>query len=335
MITQRRLHSCLLFPVSRLLMALLLPGCVLLLPLAVHAASNPRDLLNTGRADEALRLLTPQAAANDPAALNYLGRVFFALRDWDNAVVNCEHATQLDPGNANFQLWLGRSYGEKANAASPLLAYPLARKTVAAFIAAHELDRKNAAIARDLAEYYAEAPAIVGGGTDKALAVAAELAPEHPADAAWIRARAAVNDGKYAQAENEYYEAIRLDHDSASAYIDLARFLYGRKNWERFQQTVERALKSTRIRPSDHYDAAEMLLHAKRNLPLAAQQMRDYIQSGQTEEEAPLFRAHFLLGEILRKSGDLSQAAAEFRAALALASSYRPATESLRRMGQR
>ncbi len=109
--------------------------------------------------------------------------------------------------------------------------------------------------------------------------------------------------------------------------------LRGRKNWERFQQAVEQAVHSTSIQPTDHYDAAELLLITKRNLPLAAQQMRAYIQGGHTEEAAPLFRAHFLLGEILLKSGDAGQAAAEFRAALALASSYRPAAESLRRLG--
>ena len=93
-------------------------------------------------------------------------------------------------------------------------------------------------------------------------------------------------------------------------------------------------MQSARIRPVDRYDAAEMLLKTNRNLPEAAQQMRAYIQSGHTQEEAPLFRAHFLLGEILLKSGDASQAAAEYRAALALASSYRPAAEALRRLGQ-
>jgi tetratricopeptide (TPR) repeat protein len=319
----------------RPLLALVLPICLLLLPLAAHAAANPRELLNSGRADDALRLLTPLAVGNDAVALNYLGRVYFALHDWDNAVQYCERAAQIEPGNAIFQLWLGRSYGEKANATNPLVAYPLARKTVAAFIAAHSLDRGNIPIARDLAEYYAEAPAIVGGGADKALDMAAELAAAHPADAAWIRARAAANQGQYERAEHEYIEAIRLDHDSAAAYLDLARFLYGRKRWERFQQTVERAMKSARIQPTDRYDAAEMLLRAKRNLPLAAQQMRAYIQSGRTEEEAPLFRAHFLLGEILRKSGDAGKAAAEFNAALALASSYRPAAESLRRLTRR
>jgi TolA-binding protein len=63
--------------------------------------------------------------------------------------------------------------------------------------------------------------------------------------------------------------------------------------------------------------------------------MRTYIHGGHTEEAAPVFRAHFLLGEILLKSGDVEQAAAEYRAALTLASSYRPATEALRRLGRR
>lgn len=331
MIRKRRVPSCLLPPVSRPLLGLLL-GCVLLLPFAARAAASPHELLDAGRADEALRMLTPQAAGNDAEAFNYLCRVFYSLGDWDNAVQNCERATQLEPRNAAFQLWLGRSYGEKANVASLLIAYPLARKTVAAFIAARSLDRHSVAIARDLAEYYASAPFIVGGGSDKALALAAEIAPELPADAAWVRAMVASNQGHYEQAEHEYNEAIRLDHESASTYLDLARFLRGRKRWELFQQTVERAIQSTRIKPIDNYDVAELLLNTKRDLPLAAQQMRAYIQGGRTEETAPLFRAHFLLGEILLNSGDVGQAAVEFRAALALASSYRPAAESLRRL---
>ena len=61
------------------------------------------------------------------------------------------------------------------------------------------------------------APVIVGGGSDKALALAAELAPEHPADAAWVRAMVDSNAGHYEEAEHEYTEDIRLDHDSAAA----------------------------------------------------------------------------------------------------------------------
>jgi len=296
------------------------------------AATKPGELLDAGHVDEVLRLLAPQAEGNNATALNYLCRAYYQLQDWDSALRNCERAAQIEPGNATFQLWLGRSYGEKANVAGPLTAFALARKCVAAFAAAHALDRRSVAIARDLAQYYSDAPAIVGGGGDKALALAAELASEHPADAAWVRAQVATNAGQYAQAELQYTEAIRLDHDSAATWLDLARFLQGRKSWDRFQQCVEHAIHSSRVRPSDRYDAAELLLKTTRDLPEAAHQMRTYIQGGGTVEGAPVFRAHFLLGEILLKSGDTGRAAAEYREAITLASSYRPASEALRRL---
>jgi tetratricopeptide (TPR) repeat protein len=339
MIRETRVSPSLLFPFIPRLGWMLL-AWVLLVPIFSQAASaaapaTARELLDAGRVDEAMRLLTPQAIGNNAAAFNYLGRAYFSLGDWDDALHNCERAAQIDPRNAVFQLWLGRSYGEKANSVGALSAYSLARKTVAAFIVARGLDRQNMDIARDLAEYYFTAPMVVGGGTGKALALAAELVPEHPSDAAWIRAMVAFNAGEYALAEREHDEAIRLDHNSAGTYLELARFLQEQKRWDRFQQILEQAMKSTRIRPADRYDAAEMLLRTNRDLPEAAQLMRAYIHGGHTEEAAPVFRAHFLLGEILLKSGDMNQAAAEYRAALALASSYRPAAEALHRLGQR
>jgi tetratricopeptide (TPR) repeat protein len=333
MIAPNCVRPSLLPPVSRLLTGFML-GCLLLFPLASRAAVNPGELLDAGRVDDVICLLTPSAAAGNAQASNYLCRAYYSLGDWDHALQNCERAAQLEPGNATFQLWLGRSYGQKANHAGPLTAYSLARKCVAAFTVARALDRQSLAIARDLAEYYAEAPAIVGGGSDKALALAAELAPAHPSDAAWVRAMVAANEGHAQQAENEYNNAIVADHNSASTYLDLARYLRGRKSWDQLQQSVESAVRSTRVRPTDRYDAAELLLVTNRDLPQAAQQMRAYIQ-GHAEEAAPLFRAHFLLGEILLKSGDAAQAAFEYKAALALASSYRPASEALRRLEQR
>ena len=328
-----RMRPRLLPSLSRLLPGMLL-GWLLLSAPSAAAAVSPGELLDAGRVDDVIRLLTPQATGNHAEAFNFLCRAYFSLGDWENAVENCERAAQIEPGNATFQLWLGRSYGQKANSSGPLSAYSLARKCVAAFISAHSLDRQSLAIARDLAEYYAAAPAIVGGGSDKALALAAELAPRHPADAAWVRAMIATYTGHPELSEREYNNAILLDHGSASTYLDLARFLRGRKSWDSFQQNVERAIRSARIRPTDRYDAAELLLVTNRDLPQAAQQMRAYIQ-GHTEEAAPLFRAHFLLGEILLKTGDAAQAAAEYKAALALASSYRPASEALRRLEQR
>jgi tetratricopeptide (TPR) repeat protein len=327
-------------PHSHRLSSLLCRAILLLwtaaLPLQLlAAASSPQELLAAGRVDDALRLLLPLATGNNAEAYNYLGRVYYSMGEWDDAVRNCERAAQLAPGNAEFHLWMGRSYGEKANVSTPLTAYSLARKTVAAFELAHSLDRRSIPIARDLGEYYATAPGVVGGGSGKALALADEMAKEAPSLAAWFRAMAASHEGNYEEAERQYQESIRLEGDSADTQLELARFLRGRKQWKRFQSTVEHALRSPRIRPEDRYDAAELLLRTNRNLPEAARQMRMYIQSGHPVEDAPMFRAHAILGDILLKIGDTTQATAEYRAALALADNYRPAANALHRLGQR
>ena len=117
MITENRVRIYLSSAVSRLLLAVA-AGLV-----SVHAAAPrtppiPGELLDAGRADDALRLLTPQATGNNAAALQLSWPRLFRAQDWDNAVRNCERAVQLDPNNAVFQLWLGRSYGEKANVRS-------------------------------------------------------------------------------------------------------------------------------------------------------------------------------------------------------------------------
>ncbi len=312
----------------------LVVACLLVAACVAACAQDGRQLLEWGRIDEAIRVLTPLAGGN-AAAANQLCRAYISIGQWDNAVRQCEHAVQMDGRDADFQLWLGRAYGEKAGAVSVLSAFSIARKSVAAFEAAHALDRSNELIARDLAEYYIQAPGIAGGGMGKAQALANEMAAQHPVTAAWIRARAAGKQGDQATADREYTESIRLSDDSAEMHLEYCRYLKGQKQWALFDQHIAEALHSPRVRPQDHYDAAEQLWRAGRNLPLAAEHMRAYIASGHPDEESPLFRAHFLLGEILRGMGDTSGAIAEYRAALALASSYRPAQEALRRLEQR
>ena len=49
-------------------------------------------------------------------------------------------------------------------------------------------------------------------------------------------------------------------------------------------------------------------------------------------EEAPAFKAHFVLGSILEKQGDKKGAAQEYSAALALAKGYSPAQKALDRV---
>ena len=58
--------------------------------------------------------------------------------------------------------------------------------------------------------------------------------------------------------------------------------------------------------------------------------LRRYLAS--PVEEAPAFKAHDMLGQLLEKQGDRKAAAEEFRAALALSHAYSRAQEDLKRV---
>jgi tetratricopeptide (TPR) repeat protein len=314
-----------------------IPVRALPLPATTSAGVAPdagklAGLLEAGRADELLRLLGPMAESSNAVVQNYLCRTYYALHRWDKAVHHGERAVRLDASNAIYRLWLGRAYGEKAAAVGGFAAFSLARKTLAAFEAAHRIDRQSGEIVRDLGEYYAEAPGIVGGGRGKALALATEIEAAHPCDTLWLRARTYDSAKDFGLAETAYNELIRCDHGSAESYLWLARFLQGRHNETAFDQAIHHAMGSSTVRAIDHYDTAELLLRARRNLAEAKRQMQGYL-AGHTVEDGPAFRAHFLLGEILLAQGERVQAASEYKAALALAAEYRPAADALAKLG--
>jgi hypothetical protein len=49
-------------------------------------------------------------------------------------------------------------------------------------------------------------------------------------------------------------------------------------------------------------------------------------------EDAPAFRAHYLLGQVYEKMGNKSEAANEYKASLALTSGFAPASKALSRV---
>jgi tetratricopeptide (TPR) repeat protein len=305
------------------------------LPLSALAADSPFDLLAAGRVDDAITSLsgTINSTPNDALSHNLLCRAYFSENNWDRAITACEKAVGLEPNNAEYHLWLGRAYGEKADASNFLTAAGLARKVRSEFERAVLLSPQDAVARTDLAEFYLEAPGIVGGGQDKARAQADVLSHLDPAKAHWVLGRLAEKNHDPATAEKEYRAAIEASHGGANAWLDLA--LFHRKRGR--IGDMHDALKHTAVAPLDRpevlVDAATTLVRADCDLPLATQLLRRYLASA-TVEQAPSFKAHYLLGSILEKQGDRQGAAKEYQMALAMAKDYGRAREALTRVSR-
>src|ERR1700736_3183767 len=51
-----------------------------------------------------------------------MGRDYFGMGQFKQATESFQKAVALDPKNSDYELWLGRTWGRRAEAASPLTA---------------------------------------------------------------------------------------------------------------------------------------------------------------------------------------------------------------------
>jgi len=300
----------------------------------VWAESSAKDLLDSGRVDDAVPMLQQQIARNpqDAGAHNLLCRAYFMMEEWDRGISACERARNLDPQNGLYYLWLGRIYGEKAARAGFLSAAGLAKKSRTAFERAVELDPKSWEARSDLAEFYVDAPAIVGGGKDKAREQAEALMPLDPGMGHWILARIAEKNKDTPGAEREYRDFIAASRSGVRAWVELAIFRRHTNRDDDMEEALQH-VESARVDQAESLiDGASILLRTGRNYPLADRLLRRYLEN--PVEKGPAFRAYDLLGQVLEKEGDRTRAAAAYRAALGLFHNYTRAQENLKRVSR-
>ena len=286
------------------------------------------QLLNQGQVDEASDTLK-DALSKQPhnsQAHQLLCRVYYA-QDWgDAAVRECELATQDASSSAN-QMWLGRAYGLKASQANMLSAFGIAKKVHTAFERAVEIDATNVEAMSDLGQFYVNAPGIVGGGVDRAQELAGRLLPRSAARGHRLLGQIASKKNDPGTAESEFKAAIAAAK-SPEAWIDLAIFYQTHGQPDKAVAALRSSIEANRQKNAALVDAASILSDLKREPELAEKCLRDYLASSAKSEQAPAFKVHVQLGNLLKQRGDTEGAKAEYAAALAMASKFAPAIKA-------
>ena len=303
------------------------------IPARAQSLADANAALQSGEADKALTLLASQSTSGPDAAQasNLVCRVRCMLEQWDAAVSACEQAVRMDGNDSNYHLWLGRALGEKAARATFLNAYGLAKRTRAEFEEAVRLDPRNADALADLGDFYRQAPGVVGGGIDKAQAIAVQLDKVDEARAEKLRGQIAEQQKDYAAAEAEYKKAASAGPHQATGLAALASFYRRRQNFDAMEAAVhgiESAAAHDKRGGAALYDGAGLLIETKHDSALAASMLEEYLGGAAKSEEAPAFIAHLRLARLKEQLGDAAAAEHERTAALAMAHGYRPAQDA-------
>ena len=256
-----------------------------------------RKLYNLTEFDQSLKILgvIPQ---KDGAVYDLIGRNYYMQGDFKKATESLERAVSAEPGNSEFNLWLGRAYGRRAETSSLLTAPGHASKARQYFEKAAQLNPRNLEAQSDLFEYYLEAPGFLGGGFEKAAATAEQIARINAAEGHWAQARLDEQRKQFSSAEEQLRRAIELTPHQVGRLIDLARLLAKQGRMEEAERSFARAEAIAPDSPKVLFAKADVYIKAGKNLNVAKDLLNRYLSLALTPEDPPRSQAEKLLKQL-------------------------------------
>lgn len=242
--------------------------------------------------EQAIELLQGQ---KDIDSLLLLGQSWFMLGEFKKASEVLEKAVNLNPNSSELHLWLGRAYGRRAETSSPFFAPRYASKARQQFEAAVQLDPHNILAMNDLFEYYMEAPGFLGGGKDKAQALAQRIARLDPAEGHYAQARLDEDRKQYGAAEEQLRRAVEAAPSQVGRVLDLAKFLAKHGRHQESEAAFQRAAEIAPNNPKVLFERAATYIETKRNIDEAKVLLKKYLQSSLTPDDPPREEARKLL----------------------------------------
>jgi len=247
--------------------------------------------------DGALRVLRT-VKSPDAATWALMGRSTFMRGDFRKATEYLQKAVALDPANSDYMLWLGRSWGRRAETASPFVAPLNAAHARDCFEKAVALDASNKDALSDLFDYYLDAPGFLGGGYDKAAALADRIQAIDPADGHFALAELARKKRSYGEAEAQLRSAIQIAPRAVGRVVELARLLARQGRVQESDAVLAQADKIAPGSPRLLYERASIYVETHRKPEQARELLRKYLQSNLTPDDPPRQDAEKLLKRV-------------------------------------
>lgn len=281
---------------------LLLLCCTLFAPLLPAQEAEVREALRNGKIDEAVRL--------------------------------AEAWTEAAPQNSKAWSAYGNAYGRKATSVSMFRAMGMAGDIREAFQKAVELDPSNMDAQFGLMGYYLAAPAIAGGGIDKARDQARAIARVDAAQGERALAQIAFREKREADARQHLAKARELAPDNLDLQLMLHSTAIGLKQMDDAKAILDHLLTLAPEDPRVRYQSAVWPLRVDSGDFAAA---RDALTTliASPEKPANISDAvlHWRLGQAQEKAGDTAAAVSSWKTSSRLDPEFKEVRADLKRVG--
>jgi len=251
----------------------------------------------------------------------------------DEAVSAFERAVALDSTSSLYHMWLGHAYSRQLSSASFLRKPFIARRSGEAYNMAAKLDPSSIDAAEARLDFFLGAPGIVGGGVDKARAEAARLATLDAYRGGIATARIAEHEKNGSEAERLYRSLMAQYPDRTAAADALVTLLQNAQRFDEAFKIVDERLARLPDETASLYNLGRLSAVSGQHLARGEAAMRRFLVL--ITDPFRQSHAHYRLGMIKEKMGDVPAAAAEYQAAIKLYPRHEPAAAALKRIQQR
>lgn len=261
------------------------------------ALAEARKLYNSTDFERSLKVLQA-IPSKDAAVYDLMGRDYYMQADYKHATEAFDKAFALEPGNAEYALWLGRAWGRRAETSGPFTAPGYASKARQFMERSVQLNPANLEAQSDLFEYYLDAPGFLGGGLDKADRVADKMTQLSPAEGQWAQAKLAEKRKQIPKVEAHLRRAVELAPKQAGKIVELARFLAKQGRYQEAEQSFNLAEQVAPNNPQVLFGRASTYVERHYNLDVAQKLLKQYMNMELQPDDPPKSEAAKLLRQV-------------------------------------
>lgn len=262
------------------------------------------------------------------------GRAALDAQRIGDAIKAFQKAIALDALSSDYHVWLGNAHLRDLIAASFIRKGVIARRILPEYDRAVALNPKSLLAANARFGFYLNAPAIVGGGIDKAKTEAVRIRSLSVYRGGFAQAGIDEKEENVAKAVADYRELIQAYPDSSGPVVALAVLFQTNAQYAEAFTVVDDRLARFPNDTMVNYQLGRVAAISGRELSRGEAALRKFLALlGATDQQSQA-AGHFRLGMIHEKQGDLGVARGEYDRAIELNPHYDEAIAARKKLGR-